>query len=50
VQCFGSRHSSGINAVLCDGSVQHIRFGLANAVWKALGTRDDGIVIDATVY
>ncbi|MDY3555073.1 DUF1559 domain-containing protein [Gemmata sp. JC717] len=43
---FGSAHSSGINAVLCDGSVRSIRFNVDSAVFLNLGMRDDGNVID----
>jgi len=50
VQVFGSRHTGGLNVVMCDGSVQFIRYGLSNAVWRALCVRDDGIVTDSSSF
>ena len=33
-----SRHSGGVNAVLCDGSVRFVSGNITPAVWKAVGT------------
>jgi len=50
IQVFGGRHPGGCNVVMCDGSVQFIKFGISTAVWRALGARDDGIVIDSSSF
>jgi prepilin-type N-terminal cleavage/methylation domain-containing protein/prepilin-type processing-associated H-X9-DG protein len=50
VLVFGSRHTGGTNVVMCDGSVQFLRNGLASAVWRALAIRDDGVVLDASSF
>jgi prepilin-type processing-associated H-X9-DG protein len=50
IQVFGGRHPAGINVVMCDGSVQFIRYGITTAVWRALGIRDDGIVTDSSSF
>jgi len=50
IQIFGGRHTGGCNVVMCDGSVQFIRFGISTAVWRALAIRDDGIVTDNTSF
>jgi hypothetical protein len=42
---FGSAHPGGINAVLGDGSVRQIRYGVAPNVFNLLGHRTDGAVI-----
>jgi prepilin-type processing-associated H-X9-DG protein len=33
-----SRHTGGVNAALCDGSVRFISAGVTLATWQALGT------------
>lgn len=38
---FGSAHPSGIHAVLCDGSVQTIEYGVDELVWLRYGGRND---------
>jgi prepilin-type N-terminal cleavage/methylation domain-containing protein len=38
---FGSAHPSGLHAVLCDGSVQTIEYGIDLLVWMKYGGRDD---------
>jgi len=43
---FGSPHTSGINAVMCDGSVRTVRFSVDGTLFLNLGMRDDGNVID----
>jgi prepilin-type N-terminal cleavage/methylation domain-containing protein/prepilin-type processing-associated H-X9-DG protein len=44
IQILGGRHPGGLNVVMCDGSVQFMRYEMATAVWRALSMRDDGIV------
>ena len=39
---FGSAHPSGLNLVMCDGSVDTWDFDVDAAVWTALGARNDG--------
>lgn len=43
---FGSSHPTGINAVLVDGSVRHIRFSVNATTFSRLAQRDDGQNID----
>jgi len=45
---FGSAHAGGWNAVLCDGSVRMIRYGIDPTIYYRLGHRKDGKVIDAS--
>jgi prepilin-type N-terminal cleavage/methylation domain-containing protein/prepilin-type processing-associated H-X9-DG protein len=40
-----SRHTGGVNALLCDGSVHFVRDSVAPVTWAALGTRMGGEVI-----
>lgn len=47
--CFGSAHSSGWGAVLCDGSVHFLSYDLDRVVHARLGNRQDGEVIDGSV-
>ena len=42
---FGSAHPSGANTVFGDGSVRHLRYGLAPGTLDALGDRRDGQVV-----
>ena len=37
-----SRHTGGVNVVLCDGSVRFVSDGVAWATWQALGTARGG--------
>ena len=37
-----SRHSGGVNAVLCDGSVRFIQDGIDTTAWRSLGWIADG--------
>ena len=41
-QRFGSSHTGGIQAVLCDGSVRNISYSVSSATFAALGTRNTG--------
>lgn len=43
---FGSSHSAGFMAVLCDGSVRIIPYSISPAQIQGLGTRNGGEVID----
>jgi prepilin-type N-terminal cleavage/methylation domain-containing protein/prepilin-type processing-associated H-X9-DG protein len=42
---FGGAHPSGMNAVMADGSVRHIRWGVTQAVFFNLGSKQDGNVV-----
>ena len=44
-QFFGSAHPGGMNALFADGSVQHIRYGIPNAVFQLLVRKGDGLVV-----
>ena len=44
---FGSPHSGGFNAVLCDGSVRTISYSIDADTFQYLGNRRDGQAIDA---
>jgi prepilin-type N-terminal cleavage/methylation domain-containing protein len=41
-ESFGSSHPSGMNAVLCDGSVRVVHYGISRDVWAATCTRSGG--------
>ena len=45
-----SRHSGGVNAVFCDGSVKFVKNSVANAVWMATGTIANGEVLSADSF
>jgi prepilin-type processing-associated H-X9-DG protein len=47
---YGSAHSFGFNAALCDGSVRVIRYSIAAQVYQRLGNRKDGFAIDASSF
>jgi prepilin-type N-terminal cleavage/methylation domain-containing protein/prepilin-type processing-associated H-X9-DG protein len=40
-----SRHTGGVNAVLCDGSVRFVRDSVDAVTWASLGTRAGGEVV-----
>lgn len=42
---FGSSHSSGLNAVFADGSIQFISYEIDSTVFERLGDRSDGEVV-----
>jgi prepilin-type N-terminal cleavage/methylation domain-containing protein/prepilin-type processing-associated H-X9-DG protein len=44
MQLARSRHTGGVNAALCDGSVRFIRDTIDLATWRALGTSQGGEV------
>jgi len=37
-----SRHSGGVHALFCDGHVQFVSNSIAERVWQALGSRNEG--------
>jgi prepilin-type processing-associated H-X9-DG protein len=45
-----SKHSGGVNALLCDGSVRFIKNSINVPTWQALSTRGLGEVISADAY
>ena len=42
-----SRHTGGVNATLCDGSVRFVRNAVSLATWSAMGTRNGGETFEA---
>jgi prepilin-type N-terminal cleavage/methylation domain-containing protein len=47
---FGSAHSAGFNAVLCDGSVRTIKYSIAMPIHERLGNRNDGFAVSASDF
>jgi type II secretory pathway pseudopilin PulG len=45
---FGSAHPAGMNAVLCDGSVRVIRYGISPVVFRQFVGRKEGEVFNAS--
>jgi prepilin-type N-terminal cleavage/methylation domain-containing protein len=45
---FGSAHFAGLNAAMCDGSVQMITYDVDEGVYRALGSRDGGDSLEST--
>ncbi len=45
-----SNHSGGVNLLLGDGSVRFMKNSVGLSVWRALGTRNGGEVINASDY
>ena len=39
-------HPAGVNAAMADGSVRSFRSNISQAVWRALGTRNGGEIVD----
>ncbi len=46
VEDASSRHTGGVNALLCDGSVRFVRNAIDPVVWSAYGTRAGGEVFN----
>ena len=42
----GSRHASGANVLFADGHTRHLTDSISLSVWRALGTRDQGEIVD----
>ena len=49
-QAARSYHQGGVNAAFADGSVHFIRDSIGLSVWKALGTRAAGDIVDANSF
>ena len=45
MQLVRSRHTAGVNAALCDGSVRFISNGISLTTWRALGSSQGGEVL-----
>jgi len=45
MQLVRSRHSGGVNAAMCDGSVRFIRNSISLTTWRALGSAQGGEVL-----
>jgi len=45
-----SYHEGGVNSLFGDGSVRHISNSIEENVWRALGTKSGGEVVDSTGY
>ncbi len=45
-----SRHSGGVNVLMCDGSVKFVKSSIAPQTWWAVGTRANNEVVDASAY
>jgi prepilin-type processing-associated H-X9-DG protein len=41
-----SRHTQGVNACMCDGSVRFISNDIDHGTWYKLLARDDGLTVD----
>ena len=45
-----SRHPSGVNLGLCDGSVRFVKESVSLPTWRAIGSRDGGEVLSSDSY
>ena len=45
-EVFGSAHASGVGVVLCDGSVRFCNFQVDAELWRRVGARNDGQVVN----
>ncbi len=41
-----SRHTGGVNAAMCDGSIRFFRNGVDSVAWKSMGTMNGGEIIN----
>ena len=42
-----SRHTGGVNASSCDGSVRFVSDNISPLIWSRMGTMDGGEIVDA---
>jgi prepilin-type N-terminal cleavage/methylation domain-containing protein/prepilin-type processing-associated H-X9-DG protein len=47
---FGASHTTGCNFTFCDGSVHMLDYTIDPIVFRNLGSRDDGQIIDRSAY
>jgi prepilin-type processing-associated H-X9-DG protein len=40
-----SRHTGGVQSLLCDGSVRFISDNIDKATWRRLGSSEDGLTV-----
>jgi prepilin-type N-terminal cleavage/methylation domain-containing protein/prepilin-type processing-associated H-X9-DG protein len=45
-----SKHTGGVNAAFADGSVHFITNTIGVGIWKALGTQQNGEIVDSSAY
>jgi prepilin-type N-terminal cleavage/methylation domain-containing protein/prepilin-type processing-associated H-X9-DG protein len=50
VMSASSYHPGGVNLMMMDGSVRFTRDGVTLPVWRAIGTRNFGDIVDANAY
>jgi len=43
---FGAAHPTVVNVVLCDGSVRGIAYTINETIWRRMGHRDDGKMVE----
>ena len=43
---FGAAHPTVVNVVLCDGSVRGITYNINETIWRRMGHRDDGKMVE----
>jgi prepilin-type N-terminal cleavage/methylation domain-containing protein/prepilin-type processing-associated H-X9-DG protein len=45
-----SKHSGGVNVLMCDGSVRFVKYSVSPVTWSAVGTRNGGETVSADSY